>query len=179
MRIVGGALRGRIFNPPKSFKARPTTDFAKEALFNILQTRFDFSQLRVLDLFAGTGSIGFEFGSRGAKLVHAVEQNYIYCKAMAETARMFQIDAYNVFNANALTYLARTSCTYNLIFADPPYSMNGLEKIPELVLKSRALDQTGMFVFEHSEKFIFSETPYFVEQRNYRGVNFTFFKKNF
>lgn len=178
MRVVGGEFRGRIFNPPKNFSARPTTDFAKEGLFNILNNYFDFSDLCVLDLFAGTGSIGFEFASRGAKQIVSVEMNHTHQKFIKETAQKLNIDNFTSVRADVYAYIKHCPRSYNLIFADPPYDLSEIDKLPDLVLSSKILEEGGFFIFEHSVKYSFGNHPNFTEHRNYGSVNFSFFKKN-
>ena len=178
MRIVGGEFKGRIFSPPKNFDARPTTDFAKESLFNIINNHFDFSDLRVLDLFAGTGSIGFEFASRGAQIIDSVEQSYVHHKFIKETAAKLKIGNYSAFRSDVFAFIGRCPRSYNFIFADPPYNLEGIDKLPDLIVQGKFLENNGMFILEHSSKYSFGNHLSFVEHRNYGSVNFSFFEKN-
>lgn len=178
MRIVGGEFRGRIFNPPKNFNARPTTDFAKESLFNIINNNFDFEDLCVLDLFAGTGSIGFEFASRGAKRIDSIEANFVHHKFIKETAQLLKIDCLSAIKCDVFTFLKRCNGCYNMVFADPPYDLRGIDALPDLVLQGNTLSDDGWFIFEHSSKYNFGGHPNFFEHRNYGSVNFSFFTKN-
>ncbi len=163
--------------PPHTIKARPTTDFAKEALFNLLANRIDFEGIDMLDMFAGTGSISYEFVSRGAKSVTCVEianqqQNFII-----RTCRELGIDNLNVVRGDALKFVKATDLDFDFVFADPPYALPQVPLIPNLVFESGILRENGLFVLEHSTKNDFSNHPNFAEHRNYGSVNFTFFKQ--
>ena len=125
MRIVSGILRGRIIQPPKNLRARPTTDFAKENLFNVIESHRDVEGADVLDLFAGTGSISYEFASRGAASVVSVEINAVHYDFIRRTARNFGLDRIHPVKANAFLYLKSCSKQFDLIFADPPYDIAG------------------------------------------------------
>jgi 16S rRNA (guanine(966)-N(2))-methyltransferase RsmD len=177
MRIVSGEFKGRHFSPPKNFHARPTTDFAKESLFNIINNNFDFEEIAVLDLFAGTGSISFEFASRGCQSIHLVEMNsqhLAFIKKVIAELRLKQILA---LKQNAFHFLEICKSTYDIIFADPPYDMKGVEKIPNLVIDKQLLNPNGWLIVEHSKSTNLSELPNFVEVRNYGSVHFSFFHK--
>ncbi|MEG2281685.1 MAG: RsmD family RNA methyltransferase, partial [Rikenellaceae bacterium] len=122
MRIVGGKYRGRVITPPSSFKARPTTDFAKENLFNVLNNIIDFEECDVLDLFAGTGAIGYEFASRGAKKVTSIESDFHHSRFIAETIEKLEIENMSVVKTNAFVFVKRVKASWDIIFADPPYA---------------------------------------------------------
>lgn len=178
MRIVGGQFRGRQFHPGKSFKARPTTDMAKESLFNILMNQVDFEEIVVLDLFAGTGSISFEFISRGCQHVTAVELNYHHFQFIKSVIE--KLDAKNqlkAIKANVFQYCEKTTDQFNLIFADPPYDHKRFEEVPKIVLKNDLLKKDGIFILEHSKNYDFSDYAELVETRHYGSVHFSFFKK--
>jgi 16S rRNA G966 N2-methylase RsmD len=155
MRIVGGKYKGRIFNPGKKFSARPTTDLAKEALFNILANRYDLSEMRILDLFSGTGSIGYEFISRNAE------------KLEIKNARIVREDVFR--------FLKFTPEKYDLIFADPPFNAPFINEIPETVFNSRVVNDNGLLILEHPGNLDFSHHLHFIELRKYGKVNFSFF----
>ncbi|HOP04357.1 MAG TPA: 16S rRNA (guanine(966)-N(2))-methyltransferase RsmD [Tenuifilaceae bacterium] len=177
MRIVSGDFKGRYFSPPKNFKARPTTDYAKESLFNIINNHFDFEEVSVLDLFSGTGSISFEFASRGCQNIHLVEMNpqhFAFIKKVIAELKLNQILA---LKQNAFHFLEISKATYDIIFADPPYEMKGFAKIPEIVFNKQLLNPNGWLIVEHSKNTDLSKLPNFGEVRNYGSVHFSFFYK--
>ncbi len=177
MRIVSGELKGRRFSPPRNFKARPTTDFAKENIFNVLNNIIDFEDVAVLDLFSGTGSISYEFASRGATDIIAIENNYKHFKYISKTVQKLNLeDQIIVFKSCAFRYIKKTTASFDIVFADPPYDMKEAETLPEKVLKSGILKPDGMFIFEHSDKKEYSHTPRFSEVRKYGKVNFSIFR---
>jgi len=178
MRIVGGALRGRRFDPPKNFGARPTTDFAKEGLFDVLSNYFDFEELTVLDLFSGTGSISLEFASRGARHIDAVEKTYDHQKFIKDSALRLGVTSISVIRQDAFTFISRCAGRYGLIFADPPYDMEGINTLPELILSKDLLEDDGWLVVEHSDRYNFSGLKQLFDHRRYGSVNFSFFQKN-
>jgi 16S rRNA (guanine966-N2)-methyltransferase len=175
MRIVAGDLRGRRLKPPTNLPVRPTTDFAKESLFNILRNRIDFNECCGLDLFCGTGSISFEFISRGMKQMTAIDSNIRCIDFINKTKEEFKVENLFTLRSDVFVFLGRSKMQYDVIFADPPYDMNNFNLVPELVLKS-FLKPDGLFVLEHSREHSYTDNPFFVEHRNYGKVNFTFFK---
>ena len=175
MRIISGILRGKQIRPPANFKARPTTDFAKESLFNILVHQYDLEALDVLDLFAGTGSISYEFASRGARSVMAIEKAPRHFKFIQETARNLQLDQLTVLRADAFRYLLKPIQSFDIIFADPPYDHPGIADLPDLVMDTEILNSKGVFILEHPGNYSFTAHPSFLQHRKYGGVNFTFF----
>ena len=177
MRIVSGILRGRIIQPPKNLRARPTTDFAKENLFNVIESHRDVEGADVLDLFAGTGSISYEFASRGAASVVSVEINAVHYDFIRRTARNFGLDRIHPIKANAFLYLKSCSKQFDLIFSDAPYDLEGSEEVIRLVLERDLLKPDGFLVFEHSKNINFSSDPHFWQSRSYGSVQFSFFKK--
>ncbi|MEN8224870.1 MAG: 16S rRNA (guanine(966)-N(2))-methyltransferase RsmD [Bacteroidota bacterium] len=175
MRIIGGAHKGRRITAPGSLPVRPTTDMAKEALFNILHNYFDFEGLRVLDLFAGIGSISYEFASRDAAEVHSVELNPRCVNFITETTRKLNLDKLYVIRANVFTYLKRSGKKFDIIFADPPYDLEGIETIPDLIFENDLLDKDGWLIVEHSKATVFEGHPRLDQQRKYGKVNFSMF----
>jgi len=175
MRIISGTHKGRPIHPPGNLPVRPTTDYAKESLFNILNNRVDFEGLTVLDLFAGTGSISFEFASREAALVTSVDKNFHCTDFMRKTSSLMGFQQIKVVQANVFTFLGFCKLQYDLIFADPPYDMENVTTIPDLVMNNKLLNEDGMLVIEHSRDFDFSKHPAFKEHRVYGKVNFSFF----
>lgn len=176
MRIVGGKYKGRHFTPGKKFNARPTTDMAKESLFNILLNTVDFESLKVLDLFAGTGSISFEFASRGCTDITAVEINYGHVAFIKETIKKLEETHIRVIKTNAFVFAEHYHEQYDLIFADPPYDMAKLGEVPELIFKNNLLKENGLFILEHSGSFDFSKHSRFKDIRKYGSVHFSFFR---
>ena len=175
MRIISGSHRGRRIEPPKNMTARPTTDFAKESLFNVLNNKIDFDGAVVLDLFAGSGSISYEFCSRGASSVTSVElskQHTAFIRKMNDT---LSFPSLSVVQGDVFKYLATCHSKYDIIFADPPYSLETLPTIPDIVMSRSLLRPSGIFILEHPASFDFSDSPFFCEHRKYGTVNFTFF----
>lgn len=179
MRIIGGTHRGRVINPPSNLRARPTTDFAKENLFNVLQNFFNIEDARVLDLFAGTGSIGYEFMSRGAAEVTAVDVNRVHCEFIRRTAQTFGFDGLHVVQANAFLYLKNVGRQFDLIFADAPYDLAGASDTINLVLDRNILPEGGILIFEHGKGSgsEFEKHTNFLQQRGWGNVMFSFFIK--
>ncbi|MEZ5000948.1 MAG: 16S rRNA (guanine(966)-N(2))-methyltransferase RsmD [Bacteroidales bacterium] len=175
MRIISGKYRGKQFSPPAGFKARPTTDYARESLFNILSGRYDFDEMNILDLFAGTGSIGLEFASRGASAVTMVEINYRHYDFIRKTLAGLDLPGTSVVHTNVKTFLRGCNEKYDIVFADPPYDLEWLSEIPSLVLNAGIFNPGSLFILEHPKKVSFSDHPRFAEQRHYGSVNFTFF----
>ncbi|MGM0377173.1 MAG: RsmD family RNA methyltransferase [Bacteroidota bacterium] len=150
MRIVSGQLKGRRFSPPPSFYARPTTDQARENLFNILNNLIDFEEQRVLDLFSGTGAISYEFASRGAREITCVEKNFGHFRFIKNTAKELGISPpLKAVKADVFKFLSRDKGSYSLIFADPPFDLPQLDTLPELVMNSGRLQKEGIFILEH------------------------------
>ena len=178
MRIVSGRCRGRLIVPPAHLKARPTTDFAKENLFNVLANRYDWETLSVLDLFSGTGSISYEFASRGARRVVSVEGNAVHQRFIAETAKKLALDAIVSIRTNVFVYLKSCRERFDLVFADPPYDLAEADRLPDLILNGGWLNEGGVFILEHSKQKDFSIHPCFRERRVYGSVNFSFFSRD-
>ena len=176
MRIVGGKYKGRIFSPGKSFKSRPTTDIAKESLFNILENRYDFSNKTVLDLFAGTGSIGYEFLSRGCSEAVFVEKHFVHHRFITDVLKSLKTENAKAFKADAFQFMMRYQGSFDFIFADPPYDFKQFNEVPVAVLNSTLLKAGGLFIIEHPKEFDFSKHPRFTENRKYGKVNFSFFE---
>ena len=176
MRITGGEWRGRRLKPLKSFKGRPTTDFAREGLFNLLRSRVELDDARVLDLFAGTGMVGMECASRGATSVTSIEkkrQACSYIKCCYEELG-FEGSA-KVLNMNVFQYLDSAVAKFDLVFADPPYDLKNLDSIPSKVREAGLLSEDGILVLEHGESYNFHGEVGFVEMRKYGHVHFSFF----
>lgn len=175
MRIISGKYRGKQIHPPKNFKARPTTDFAKEGLFNILVHQYDFEELDILDLFSGTGSITYEFASRGVRSVVALEMAAPNFKFIQRTCKELDMDQVNVIRGDAFRYLKKPYQSFDIVFADPPYDHPLLPELPDLVLSTDILNEDGLLILEHPVKYIFSAQPGYIQHRKYGGVNFSLF----
>ncbi len=176
MRIVSGKLKGRRFSPPSSFNARPTTDQARESLFNILNNILDFDKQTVLDLFGGTGAMSYEFASRGSISVTTVEKSFPNFKFIKTTSEFLGLsDNIRIVKSDVFKFLQKDNNTYSLIFADPPFNLPDLIKIPELIINSGLLTKDGLFILEHGPDQNFEKHPLFRQKRNYGKVNFSFF----
>lgn len=176
MRIIGGKYKGRRIEPPSGFKARPTTDFARESLFNILNNRVDFESIKVLDLFGGTGCISYEFESRGTPEIHLVEKDMRHISGIKRIIKEIGFSAIRTIHIDARTYLKTCTAKYDIVFADPPYDIPWLKEIPDLVLKAGVLTESGFLILEHPRDLSFKGHESFFEHRNYGGVNFSFFR---
>ena len=175
MRIIAGSLRGRRLNPPTSLPVRPTTDMARESLFNILNNYVDYEECTVMDLFAGTGAVSLEFVSRGAKEVTAVDINSQCVDFIKSAALQFKVTNLRAVRSDVFDLLKRAYKRFDIIFADPPYALENLSQIPDLVFAANVLTEDGIFVLEHPREFQFEEHPHFWQHRHYGKVNFTFF----
>ncbi len=176
MRIISGKYRGRRFNPPKNITARPTTDFAKESLFNLLQNRLEFEGIDVLDLFAGTGSIGIECVSRGAREVTAVELAHTQQNFIIQLCKQLNIHNLQLIRGDVFKFINVCTLQFDFIYADPPYALETLPLLPSLIFEKKLLKPDGWFVLEHSAEDDFTHQPHFVEHRQYGSVNFSFFQ---
>ncbi|PXV63299.1 16S rRNA (guanine(966)-N(2))-methyltransferase RsmD [Dysgonomonas alginatilytica] len=176
MRIVSGRYKGRRLDLPKNFKARPTTDFAKENLFNILSNSIDWEDVKALDLFGGTGSISFELVSRGCPQVTCVEKlapNYLFIE---KTQKLLDAKELRIFKMDVFKFLDISKDQFDFIFADPPYDLPFLKEVPKLIFEKNLLKPGGVFVMEHSKSDDFSSAPLFKERRVYGSVNFSIFE---
>lgn len=178
MRIISGKYKSRRFQLPTKFTARPTTDFARESLFNILNNRFEWENCDALDLFSGTGSIAIEFVSRGCKHVVSVEssvKNHAFIQKVKEI-----LDAKELLTVKADVFSFIKSCNqkFDIIFADPPYDLKDLSKIPAKIFDHGLLKPNGVFILEHSKNNSFTDHPSFKEERKYGNVHFSFFSND-
>lgn len=176
MRIIGGTLKGRSINPPREYSARPTTDFAKEGLFNTLNNEVDFDGLTVLDLFSGTGSISYEFASRGAKSVIAIEMNKDNAAFIKRTAASFNLRLLRVVRYNVFEFFDICHERFDVVFADPPYAIEGLDTLPDRIFSHDMVAPDGLLILEHPESYSFTGHPRFVKEKKYSNVHFSFFK---
>jgi 16S rRNA (guanine966-N2)-methyltransferase len=178
MRIVSGEFRGRTINPPAGLTLRPTTDMAKESLFNILENRYDLDELTVLDLFAGTGSISYEFLSRGVQDIVCVDINVKHTSFIEKTCKELQCNQAKVVRADVFSFLKACTKTFDIIFADPPYDLKGIEQVPQLVFEKQLLNVDGVLIVEHAIETDLSKLPFFVEKRKWGKVNMSFFERD-
>jgi 16S rRNA (guanine(966)-N(2))-methyltransferase RsmD len=176
MRIISGKYKSRRFAIPGNFNARPTTDFAKENIFNVIGNLIDLEDASALDLFAGTGSIGFELLSRGCRGVVCVEKDTVHYAFIKKVSGELKTDQLSVVRTDAMKYIVSIKQTFDFIFADPPYALKDLPQIPELVLSRHLLNPNGIFVMEHPKEYDFSHLPGFLQRRVYGSVNFSIFK---
>ncbi len=176
MRIIGGKYKRKVLRTPGNLPVRPTTDLAKEALFNVLNNHVDFEGLRVLDLFAGTGNISLEFASRGAVGLVAVEKNPRCVDFIKRMARELEFNDMLVIRGDAIGFLEKARLSFDLVFADPPYDFDRIRDIPDLVFELGLLEDEGWLVLEHGPATSFSEHPRLVEKRKYGRVHFSFFR---
>lgn len=177
VRVITGKYKGRRFEVPRTFKVRPTTDFAKVGLFNVLNGYLDYeSELMALDLFAGTGSITVELLSRGCRSVTAVEMEYAHAAFISRMMERLGEKHCNVVRADVFRFIHKCTRRFNFIFADPPYALPRLAELPTLIFSHNLLASDGLFVLEHGKENDFKTDAHFVEHRTYGAVNFSFFK---
>lgn len=207
MRIIGGSLKGKTIMPPANYAARPTTDFAKEGLFNMLTNEFDLEEISVLDLFAGTGSISMEFASRGCKDIISIEMNPLHTRFIKQCSQSFKIKGMQVIRHNVFDFIKICTKQFDLIFADPPYDLEGLDTLPDRIFgltantlageeknftekeknisdekifeeRSKCLVKNGgYFILEHPKSYSFENHPFFLKEKKYGNVHFSFFEK--
>lgn len=176
MRIIGGELGGRRINPPSNMPhTRPTTDVAKEALFNILENNLDLSAISALDLFGGTGCISYELYSRGTRSIQLVEKDNQMAEFIRKTLAQLSINAVQIIRSDVFRFLADTNDSYDFIFAGPPYALGNIDDLPRLIFKYGRLKKGGWFVLEHTPRNRYSDFPYFRSERKYGTTLFSFF----
>ena len=176
MRIITGKYKGRHFDIPRTFKARPTTDFAKENIFNVLNGYMDFEGCEALDLFSGTGSITLELLSRGCSHVTSIELDRDHHRFICDCVKKLGTEACLPLRADVFRFVKSCRQQYDIVFADPPYVLKELPQIPDLVFERALLKPDGILVFEHGKDHDFSQHPRFVEHREYGSVNFSLFR---
>mgnify|MGYP006174070063 FL=1 len=177
MRIISGKYKGRRIMAPKKLPVRPTTDMSKEALFNILNNHFNFAELKILDLFSGTGNISYEFASRGSEPIISVDADYGCVSFIKKTATEFEFDI-TAIKSDVFQYLERAKGEFDIIFSDPPYNLeqSDFEKINTLVFENELLAADGMLVIEHSKHTKLDHLSHFSFQKSYGGSVFSFFE---
>jgi 16S rRNA (guanine(966)-N(2))-methyltransferase RsmD len=177
MRIITGKYKGRHFEVPRSFKARPTTDFAKENIFNVLNGYLDFEDAVALDLFSGTGSISLELLSRGCSQVISVEADRDHHAFIKQCLKKLDTDQCIAIRGDVFRFVKSCRQQFDFIFADPPYALKELADIPDMIFEKNMLKDDGVFVLEHGKNYDFSQYPHFTEHRSYGSVNFSLFRK--
>ncbi|MCH2198814.1 MAG: 16S rRNA (guanine(966)-N(2))-methyltransferase RsmD [Flavobacteriales bacterium] len=175
MRIIGGRLKGRKISTSSKFKGRPTTDFGRESLFNILRNRVDLTEMHVLDLFSGTGAMSLEAASHGALSVTSVEMNRPSAMSIRKNMNDLGIENGMVVTGDVFKFIKKAPRQYDLIIADPPFALERLPKLPEFIQKTNLLAPDGLFVLEHGPEHHFDEAEGFEEERRYGHVHFSFF----
>ncbi len=175
MRIISGTHKGKTLNPPKGLPSRPTTDFAKTGLFNILNNKIDYANTRVLDLCCGTGNISFEFASRGAQNITCVDMHAACLKYIGETAKALNFTGITTFKADMFKFIDKTEEKFDLIFIDPPYAEERIAQLSDAIFNKNLLNEGGLLIIEHGSKTDLSTKKGFIEKRNYGNVNFSMF----
>ncbi len=176
MRIITGIYKGRHFDIPRTFKARPTTDFAKENVFNVVNGYMDLDGASALDLFSGTGSISLELLSRGCSRVVSIEADRDHARFISQCMKKIGADNDVLIRGDVFRFLKSCHEQFDFIFADPPYALEQLPTIPDLIFEHNLLKDGGLFVFEHGKQYDFSENEHFQDHRSYGSVNFTLFQ---
>ena len=176
MRIIRGKYGRRRFDVPTQITARPTTDFARENIFNVIENIADIEGARCLDIFAGTGAVSFEFLSRGAASVTSIEKAQTQARFIEKVARELHDDNLRLLRTDAIRFIRDAATSYDIIFVDPPYDMPGFGDIPGMILSSRLVGPGTLFVMEHSKAYDFSSLPHFDHHRAYGSVNFSIFR---
>ena len=176
MRIIGGEHGGRKFNPPDKMPyTRPTTDIAREGLFNILQNNLDFSTLKTLDLFGGTGSISYELASRGARDMTIIEKDPAMYEFIKKTSSALQLENFKAIKTDVFKFIQQCDDKFDFIFAGPPYALTQIDDLPKLIFEKQLLTRNGWFVLEHMPKNEYKTFPFFKSERNYGTTVFSIF----
>jgi len=175
MRIIRGERKGKQIQLPKDFSARPTTDFAKTGLFNVIDNTYEFENLYILDLFAGSGSISYEFASRNVGKVVAVEFEKKHADFIRNMALKMGFNQLSVIHGDALKFIRTSLLNYDIIFADPPYDLPELPQIPDIIFENKSINKEVLFILEHPGSIDFTKHPNFLRGKKYGKVNFTFF----
>lgn len=177
MRIISGKYKGKYIPVRKNFRARPTTDFAKENIFNVINNHFYFEDIEVLDLFSGTGSISYEFASRDCKKVVSVEKDFRSYDFIRKTAKELKLDAIRAIKADTFKFLQNYTEKFDIVFADPPYCLQNLEEIPGSVFSAEILKPEGWLILEHGKDHQFNDNQHLIDIRSYGSVHFSIFQR--
>lgn len=175
MRIISGTYKGKVLHPPKNLPTRPTTDFAKTGLFNILNNLIDYEATKVLDICAGTGNITFEFASRGAQHVTSVDSHAACVKYISDTAKELKFSNIKTWKIDLFRFIEKTEEKFDLIFVDPPYEASWIEQISEKIFEKNLLNEGGILIVEHGSKTKLNHQAHYSDTRNYGNVNFSIF----
>lgn len=176
MRIISGSLGGRRISPPVNMPyTRPTTDIAKEGLFNILQNQLDFEELKTLDLFGGTGSISYELASRGAHDLTIVEKDQQMFSFIKKTAETLKLENFKVVKTDVFRFIHQCNEKFDFIFAGPPYALQNIDDLPKLIFEKQLLNEDGWFILEHTPRNNYESFPHFKSARNYGTTIFSIF----
>jgi 16S rRNA (guanine(966)-N(2))-methyltransferase RsmD len=176
MRIIAGEHGGRRFNPPSKMPyTRPTTDVAKEGLFNILQNNLDFDELKSLDLFGGTGSISYELASRGVQDLTIVEKDTSMYDFIKKTSSTLRLENFKVFKSDVFRFIEKCTDKFDFIFAGPPYALTNIDDLPKLIFEKQLLNKGGWFVLEHTPRNDYKTFPFYKTERNYGTTVFSIF----
>lgn len=179
MRIIGGDHGGRKFNPPNNMPyTRPTTDIAKEGLFNVLQHKLDFETLKSLDLFGGTGSISYELASRGVQDLIIVEKDTAMYEFIKKTSAALHLENFNVVKMDVFKYIQTCTSQFDFIFAGPPYALTNIDDLPKLIFEKKLLNPGGWFVLEHTPRNNYQSFSFYRSERNYGTTIFSIFVEN-
>lgn len=176
MRIISGKYRGKRIQPPKKFPSRPTTDMAKESLFNILNNQVDWEDMEILDLFAGTGNISLEFISRGAKSVLSIDKHPLTVRHLNHLQKEWDVANWSILKKDVFKFFKEYDQQYDLIFADPPFGMKETDQLPSLIFERNLLKENGILILEHGKENTFETHEHIYDQRRYGGVYFSFFR---
>lgn len=178
MRIISGTHGGRRIDPPaKMPHTRPTTDIAKEGLFNVIQNNLDIEDLVTLDLFGGTGCISYELASRGCNDLTIVEKDPVMYEFIKKTAALLKLENFKVLKSDVFRYISSCSNQYDFIFAGPPYALTNIDDLPKIIFEKKLLNPGGWFVLEHTPRNDYKKNPYFKSERNYGTTIFSIFKE--
>jgi 16S rRNA (guanine966-N2)-methyltransferase len=176
MRIIGGEHGGRKLNPPNNMPyTRPTTDIAKEGLFNVLQNNFDFDEIKTLDLFGGTGSISYELASRGVTDLTIIEKDVAMYEFIKKTSAALKLENFKVIKMDVFKFILKCSDKFDFIFAGPPYALTTINDLPKLIFEKQLLNKDGWFVLEHTPRNDYKNLPYYKSERNYGSTIFSTF----
>lgn len=175
MRIIGGSFKSMRFNPPANIPTRPTTDMAKEGLFNMLNNYFNFDNVKFLDLFGGTGSISYEFSSRGCTDITNVERFPKCAQFIQKTALDMKMEGFKSLQMDVFAYIEMCHEKFDIIFAGPPYALENMDSIPDLIIQKNLIDGEGWFVMEHNPNHHYDEHPNFLLKKNYGSTIFSVF----
>ncbi|MEA3496230.1 MAG: 16S rRNA (guanine(966)-N(2))-methyltransferase RsmD [Bacteroidota bacterium] len=178
MRIISGIKKGHQVQAPKKLPVRPTTDFSRENIFNILENTFFLEKIDVLDLFSGTGIVSFEFASRGSKSILSVDSNSASLAFIKKEAKNLGFENFKTIKSDAINFLNKTELKFDIIFADPPYNYNHHKELTDKIFEKEVLKEKGQFILEHSKQSNMSEHQYFKSKRTYGQSEFSFFYKN-